>query len=105
MDFQNGISQLNQILTSNNVQGAAAPKAQELKGSGSTFGNPGTAADTDGDVDQASFSMVGGLVAKALQVSDVRTEKVNSIQQALSNGAYNVSSSDVAEKLMSVMVK
>jgi negative regulator of flagellin synthesis FlgM len=50
--------------------------------------------------DDANLSSAGGLVAKALEGSDVRTDKVAALQQAITDGSYNVSSSDVAEKII-----
>jgi negative regulator of flagellin synthesis FlgM len=52
------------------------------------------------DADQTTLSSIGGLVSQALEQSDVRTEKVASLQQAISAGKYNISSSDVADKLL-----
>lgn len=50
--------------------------------------------------DQANLSSTGGLVAQALESPDVRTTKVASLQQAIAAGSYNVSSSDVADKII-----
>ncbi len=50
--------------------------------------------------DDANLSSAGGIVAQALEGSDVRTDKVAALQQAIAAGSYNVSSSDVAEKMI-----
>jgi negative regulator of flagellin synthesis FlgM len=50
--------------------------------------------------DLADLSSTGGLVAQALGDSDVRTEKVAALQQAIAAGEYSVSSSDVADKII-----
>lgn len=50
--------------------------------------------------DEANLSSAGGLVAHALEVSDTRSAKVASLQQAIAAGTYNVSSSDVADKII-----
>ena len=50
--------------------------------------------------DEANLSSAGGIVAQALEGSDVRTAKVVALQQAIADGSYNVSSSDVAEKMI-----
>jgi negative regulator of flagellin synthesis FlgM len=50
--------------------------------------------------DQAKLSTAGGLVAQALNGSDVRSEKIASLQQAIAAGTYSVSSSDVANKVL-----
>jgi|ERR1700677_2567292 negative regulator of flagellin synthesis FlgM len=50
--------------------------------------------------DQASLSSTGGMVAQALESSDTRPAKVASLQQAIAAGNYNVSSTDVADKII-----
>ena len=50
--------------------------------------------------DQANLSSTGGIMAQALDGSDARTDKVATLQQAIATGSYNVSSSDVAEKMI-----
>jgi len=50
--------------------------------------------------DQTSLSSTAGLVAQALEGSDTRSAKVASLQQAIGAGNYNVSSSDVADKII-----
>jgi negative regulator of flagellin synthesis FlgM len=50
--------------------------------------------------DQTDLSSAGGLVAQALESSDVRTTKITALQQAISAGDYSVSSSDVADKII-----
>jgi negative regulator of flagellin synthesis FlgM len=50
--------------------------------------------------DLTDLSSTGGLVAQALGDSDVRTEKVAALQQAIAAGEYSVSSSDVADKII-----
>jgi negative regulator of flagellin synthesis FlgM len=50
--------------------------------------------------DQTSLSSAGGLVAQALESSDIRSAKVASLQQAIAAGSYSVSSSDVADKII-----
>jgi negative regulator of flagellin synthesis FlgM len=54
--------------------------------------------------DDANLSSAGGIVAQALEGSDVRTAKVMALQQAIANGSYNVSSSDVAEKMIQTLL-
>jgi negative regulator of flagellin synthesis FlgM len=54
--------------------------------------------------DEANLSSAGGIVAQALEGSDVRTAKVAALQQAIADGSYNVASSDVAEKIIQTFV-
>jgi len=53
------------------------------------------AAITDGDTANISAAAVA-----AAGFSDVRTEKVAAVQQALASGSYEVSAADVAGKLI-----
>ena len=55
--------------------------------------------------DQTTLSSAGSLVSQALEGSDARTAKIASLQLAISSGNYNVSSSDVAEKLVKSMLE
>lgn len=55
--------------------------------------------------DQTSLSSTGGLVAQALESSDTRSAKVASLQQAIAAGTYNVSSSDVADKIIQSLLE
>ena len=54
--------------------------------------------------DQAHLSGVASLASHASSISDVRTEKVLSIQAAIASGSYQVSSADVAQSLMGHML-
>lgn len=65
--------------------------------------NPGTHLDsvsTSTSADQAHLSAAASLVSQAASLSDVRLEKVQSIQAAIASGNYHVSSSDVAQSLI-----
>jgi negative regulator of flagellin synthesis FlgM len=50
--------------------------------------------------DSTNISSTSGLIAQALGGSDVRADKVASLQQSIAAGTYNVSSSDVASKIV-----
>jgi negative regulator of flagellin synthesis FlgM len=50
--------------------------------------------------DEANLSSTGAIVAQALEGSDVRNTKVAALQQAIAEGSYDVSSSDVADKMI-----
>jgi negative regulator of flagellin synthesis FlgM len=59
-----------------------------------------TASTHPPQTDAATLSPAGNLIAQALHGSDVRTEKVERIRQSIADGTYNVSSADVAEKMI-----
>jgi negative regulator of flagellin synthesis FlgM len=65
-----------------------------------TGASDGTTTEKPIAADQTSLSSTAGLVAQALEGSDTRSAKVASLQQAISAGNYNVSSSDVADKII-----
>jgi len=55
-------------------------------------------------LDQTAVSSTGDAVRQAMGTSDVRTDKVASLQSAIADGSYHVSSSDVADKLIGSML-
>jgi negative regulator of flagellin synthesis FlgM len=55
-------------------------------------------------VDQASVSGLANVVAQALSGSDVRMDRVTTLQSAIAAGTYNVPASDVAAKLLSSLM-
>lgn len=63
------------------------------------------AAASQEQTDQATLSPTGGLVAQALAGSDVRMDKVTQLQKAIAGGSYNVSSADVAGKMIDSLLK
>ncbi len=68
----------------------------------------GTAASSPLGEDQAQFSgahvQVQSLVAQALQLPEIRQEKVNALRQAVLGGNYQPSSEKVAEALFTHLV-
>jgi flagellar biosynthesis anti-sigma factor FlgM len=76
----------------------------EAKPSIQTNASNGTINDQPIATDQTSLSSTGGLVAQALEISDTRSAKVASLQQAIGAGSYNVSSMDIADKIIQSMV-
>lgn len=54
--------------------------------------------------DQTHLSSAASLASHAASLSDVRMEKVQAIQSATAGGVYSVSSSDVAQSMMSHML-
>ena len=100
MSISNGIGSVQGL--SNPVtaasQTAPAGKDQQVK----TAAVPVHAtAKVSQDADQAVISSTSGLLSQALSASDVRLHRVLPIQQAIASGSYDVSSSDVADKVIS----
>jgi flagellar biosynthesis anti-sigma factor FlgM len=95
VDFTNlGVEQPERKQTGRVGQSGTAPAA--------TSANEG-ATSTAQSVDRARFSFdqakVHALEAKALAAPEVRQEKVEPLQQAVSNGSYAVDSGRVAEAI------
>ncbi len=96
MSFTSGIGNQQQAI------GQIAPaETKPVVQTGTSDGvTPGRVTANVVHADQTNLSSTGGLVAQALEGSDVRTAKVASLQQAIAAGSYNVSSSDVAGKII-----
>jgi negative regulator of flagellin synthesis FlgM len=76
----------------------------EAKPSIQTSASNGTISEQPIAADQTNLSSTGGLVAQALEGTDTRSAKVASLQQAISAGSYNVSSLDIADKIIRALV-
>jgi negative regulator of flagellin synthesis FlgM len=61
-------------------------------------------AAAEPDVDQAHLSAAANIVSQSAGQSDVRMDKVTSVQAALAGGSYQVSSVQVAGKLIDQML-
>ncbi|MBN9617898.1 MAG: flagellar biosynthesis anti-sigma factor FlgM [Acidobacteriales bacterium 59-55] len=97
MSYTNGVGGLQQLLSSMTSKATQPAEPASLpRQSGAA------AAHSSGEnrVDQTSLSSASGLIAHALEGSDVRTEKVTALQQAIASGSYRVSSADVADKMI-----
>jgi negative regulator of flagellin synthesis FlgM len=100
MSYTDGIGPLQHSL--NSV--ASATPAQQVSATESKAGTA-AAANRGIQTDHADLSTTGGLISKALEGSDVRTAKVEALQQAIASGSYNVSSSDVADKMIQSLLE
>lgn len=95
MSIRNGIENLPQIFPSQAVSAGAPAKSP---------GNPQSESLAG---DRAELSNVATQVSQASQASgatDVRLDKVASIQSALQSGTYDVSAEDVAQKIVASML-
>jgi negative regulator of flagellin synthesis FlgM len=98
MSYTNGVGGLQQLLgsmTSTTTQPAepANPPSQRDVAAAHSGGQ--------NRADQTNLSSASGLIAHALEGSDTRTAK----QQAIASGTYNVSSADVADKMIQSLLE
>jgi len=101
MSFGNGIGDLKQALsTAVGVSGAKAATRPE-----STSQANQSTSDSGTKVDQASLSTTSGILAQSLEGSDVRTDKVEALRQAIADGSYQVPSSEVAGKMIQSLME
>ena len=104
MSISNGIGNLQGL--SNPVTPASATvqagKEEQIKSSVSlATGAPKSSQVTD----QTVISSTSELLSRALSGSDVRVDKIQPLQAAISAGTYQVSSADVADKLITSLLK
>ena len=102
MNVRNGIANLTEIFP---TQGPASAAAAKSVGSGwdGTLGD-GILADGPLAGDTAQLSATATQVAQSAAASDVRLDKVASIQRALEAGTYDVPAADVAQKVIGAML-
>ena len=93
MDIRNSLDGLKSLLGVN----PPAPAATQPR---STAATGGSALASD----SATLSSAGSEVSLTAAESDVRMDKVASIQAALEAGTYNVSASAVASKVVDAML-
>jgi negative regulator of flagellin synthesis FlgM len=94
MDIRSSLEGLKSLLGTP----APAPSTAPSPKSGATAG--GSALNSD----QATFSSAGSEVSQTAGGTEVRMDKVASIQAALEAGTYNVSASAVASKVVDSML-
>jgi flagellar biosynthesis anti-sigma factor FlgM len=92
MNIRNGIENLSQILPSQTAATSTAAKSG------------GSAVGESLAGDEAKLSVAATQAAQSSSDSDVRLDKVASIQSALQAGTYNVPAGDVAQKLISSLL-
>ena len=100
MNSSNGIGDLKQVLSS--IVPTTTPK-EAVSSTIAKDANLGTSRD--GHTDEARLSSTSGVIARSLEGSDVRTEKVEALQKTIASGAYNISSSDVADKMIQSLLE
>lgn len=98
MSYASGISNMQQA--TNAITPSEVKQAVQTTASDSATDQSEALNANVGHSDQTSFSTAGGLVSQALEGSDTRSTKVAALQSAIAAGTYNVSSSDVADKII-----
>lgn len=103
MSYTNGIGNLQQTLSS--VTPATTQPASQVTESTSASQQRNATAASAKQVDQTNLSPASGMIAHALEGSDVRTDKVAALQKAIASGNYSVSSADVAGKMIDSLLE
>lgn len=101
MSHMNGIGSAQQFPVA--TEAVATPSTGRTARTDAGASPVGTQTGANG-VDQANVSGTANVVAQALSGSDVRMDRVTSLQGAIAAGTYNVPAADVAAKLMSSLM-
>jgi negative regulator of flagellin synthesis FlgM len=100
MSQMNGIGSMQQFpVTTDAVVTSSAGRTARTDASAVTLLSQG-----NGGVDQANVSGIANLVGQALSGSDVRMDRVTTLQSAIAAGTYSVAASDVASKLLNSLM-
>ena len=93
MSYASGIGSLQQTINSiSTSESKPVAPASNPDGDGS--------APAAAQPDWANLSSASEIVSQAMEGSDARATKVAALQQAIADGSYGVSSSDVADKII-----
>ena len=93
MNIRSGIEDLSPILPSQSLTSTPAARASSAP--------QGESLDSD----KAQLSVLATGVSQSTATSDVRLDKIASIQSALQSGTYQVSSAEVAQKIIDSMLE
>lgn len=104
MSYTNGIGNPQQLPSAAEAV-ASLPAARVTKPEVGSVSASSAVLGNAPPVDKANVSTTAEMMAQALSGSDVRADKVAALQQTIAAGTYNVPSSNVADKLMSSMLR
>lgn len=101
MKIDEALSGANSVNAVNRTQSIAESSAA------ATVGRPESGSKTDATPagDSATLSAGATLASQLANVSDVREEKVASVQQALAAGTYRADAGKVADKIIASMLQ
>jgi flagellar biosynthesis anti-sigma factor FlgM len=101
MSYTNGIGNSTQLST---LMATAATAQTSPTNVATRSGD--SVPDTNGlSDDQTTFSTAANLITQPSGDTGVRLDRVSALQEAISAGIYNVSASDVADKLIQTMTR
>jgi negative regulator of flagellin synthesis FlgM len=103
MSFASGVGSVQKAAES--IASAETQPVLQISSSDSFVGESKVTNSNLEHNDQTSLTPMADLISRSLENSDTRTAKVSSLQQAISGGNYNVSSSDVADKVISSLLE
>lgn len=103
MSYSNGIGNLQQVLSS--ITPATTPATSQAVESTDAITSHRVSTSQAAQADQTNLSSAGGIIAQALQGSDTRPDKIAALQKSIASGSYNVSSSDVAGKMIDSLLE
>ncbi|MDE1175129.1 MAG: flagellar biosynthesis anti-sigma factor FlgM [Edaphobacter sp.] len=96
MSLVNGVGVSSQTLDIQIAANEARPRNQSISPK-----DPGAASTKISDA--TTISSASTLVSQALAGSDVQTEKVEALRQAITAGTYHVPSTEIADKILNTM--
>lgn len=90
------------------LNGLTADQITTTKQSSTPVGRAGTAPSTQPAEDQASLSLdtvgISALAAKAMQMPEIRQDKVDALRQTIRQGQYQVDPTKVADAMLNEKV-
>ncbi|MBB6147245.1 negative regulator of flagellin synthesis FlgM [Silvibacterium bohemicum] len=101
MNISGGIERAPQTLEAFQTVPAASTTETASTAARTTASQPAAAESA---IDQAHLSAAANIMSQAAGQTDVRMDKVASVQAALASGSYQVSSAQVAGKLIDQML-
>lgn len=105
LTYMNGIGSPLRYSGTGGAAALSSANRTEKTEAGSTSVPISAGLSTSAPVDEAKVSTAAEMMARAMSGSDVRTDKVASLQQAIAAGTYSVPSSDVADKVISSLLQ